>query len=132
VAYGYGLFTGGLGAHYGAERLGCTVVPMSGGQTEKQVQLIIGQPNLAPHYILEVRRDGALDHLEVIVELDAQVANVASIRDEAARDLQRRIKSYVGVTASVSACNPGLIERSVGKAKRVVDKRMANWRAVAG
>ena len=40
VAYGYGLFTGGLGAHYGAERAGCTVVPMSGGQTEKQVQLI--------------------------------------------------------------------------------------------
>ncbi len=38
--YGYGLFTGGLGAHYGAERLGCTVIPMSGGQTEKQVQLI--------------------------------------------------------------------------------------------
>ena len=40
VAYGYGFFTGGLGAHYGAERAGCTVVPMSGGQTEKQVQLI--------------------------------------------------------------------------------------------
>ncbi|AEC19996.1 phenylacetate-coenzyme A ligase [Pusillimonas sp. T7-7] len=40
VAYGYGLFTGGLGAHYGAEKLGCSVVPMSGGQTEKQVQLI--------------------------------------------------------------------------------------------
>ena len=40
VAYGYGLFTGGLGAHYGAERLGCTVIPMSGGQTEKQVLLI--------------------------------------------------------------------------------------------
>ncbi len=40
VAYGYGLFTGGLGAHYGAERLGCTVLPVSGGQTEKQVQLI--------------------------------------------------------------------------------------------
>jgi phenylacetate-CoA ligase len=39
-AFGYGLFTGGLGIHYGAERLGCTVVPMSGGQTEKQVQLI--------------------------------------------------------------------------------------------
>ncbi len=41
VAYGYGLFTGGLGAHYGAERLGCTVIPMSGGQTEKQVQLLV-------------------------------------------------------------------------------------------
>ncbi|TXL69777.1 phenylacetate--CoA ligase [Vineibacter terrae] len=40
VAYGYGLFTGGLGAHYGAERLGCTVVPMSGGFSERQVQLI--------------------------------------------------------------------------------------------
>lgn len=40
VSYGYGLFTGGLGAHYGAEELGCTVIPMSGGQTEKQVQLI--------------------------------------------------------------------------------------------
>ena len=39
-AYGYGLFTGGLGAHYGAERLGCTVVPMSGGGTERQVQLM--------------------------------------------------------------------------------------------
>lgn len=40
VSYGYGLFTGGLGAHYGVERLGATVIPMSGGQTEKQVQLI--------------------------------------------------------------------------------------------
>lgn len=40
VAYGYGLFTGGLGAHYGAERLGCTVIPLSGGQTAKQVQLL--------------------------------------------------------------------------------------------
>ncbi len=40
ISYGYGLFTGGLGAHYGAEKLGCTVIPMSGGQTEKQVQLI--------------------------------------------------------------------------------------------
>ncbi|MEH0108484.1 phenylacetate--CoA ligase PaaK [Tersicoccus sp. MR15.9] len=39
-SYGYGLFTGGLGAHYGAEKLGCTVVPMSGGQTEKQIQMI--------------------------------------------------------------------------------------------
>lgn len=49
VAYGYGLFTGGLGAHYGAERLGCTVVPMSGGQTEKQVQLLV---DLSPDIIM--------------------------------------------------------------------------------
>jgi phenylacetate-CoA ligase len=40
ISYGYGLFTGGLGAHYGAEKLGCTVIPVSGGQTEKQIQLI--------------------------------------------------------------------------------------------
>jgi phenylacetate-CoA ligase len=49
VAYGYGLFTGGLGAHYGAEAAGCTVVPMSGGQTEKQVQLI---RDFAPEIIM--------------------------------------------------------------------------------
>ncbi|QJE00543.1 phenylacetate--CoA ligase [Massilia forsythiae] len=58
VAYGYGLFTGGLGAHYGAERLGCTVVPMSGGQTEKQVQLIRDfQPSIimvTPSYMLNI------------------------------------------------------------------------------
>ncbi|MAA75881.1 MAG: phenylacetate--CoA ligase [Salinisphaeraceae bacterium] len=57
-AYGYGLFTGGLGAHYGAERLGCTVVPMSGGQTEKQVQLIMDfKPRIlmvTPSYMLNL------------------------------------------------------------------------------
>jgi len=58
VAYGYGLFTGGLGAHYGAEKLGCTVVPMSGGQTEKQVQLIQDfKPSIimvTPSYMLNI------------------------------------------------------------------------------
>ena len=66
VAYGYGLFTGGLGAHYGAERAGCTVIPMSGGQTEKQVQLITDlEPNIimvTPSYmqvlVEEFRRQG--------------------------------------------------------------------------
>ncbi len=58
VAYGYGLFTGGLGAHYGAEKLGATVVPMSGGQTPKQVQLIQDfRPNIimvTPSYMLNI------------------------------------------------------------------------------
>jgi len=58
IAYGYGLFTGGLGAHYGAERLGCTVIPMSGGQTEKQVQLIKDfEPDIimvTPSYMLNI------------------------------------------------------------------------------
>ena len=49
VAYGYGLFTGGLGCHYGAERLGCTVIPMSGGQTDRQIQLIT---DFAPDVIM--------------------------------------------------------------------------------
>ncbi len=58
ISYGYGLFTGGLGAHYGAERLGCTVIPMSGGQTEKQVQLIQDfRPDIimvTPSYMLNI------------------------------------------------------------------------------
>lgn len=61
IAYGYGLFTGGLGAHYGAERLGCMVVPMSGGQTEKQVQLILDfQPQIimvTPSYSLVIAEE---------------------------------------------------------------------------
>ena len=58
IAYGYGLFTGGLGAHYGAEKLGCMVIPMSGGQTEKQVQLIQDfKPSIimvTPSYMLNI------------------------------------------------------------------------------
>ena len=58
IAYGYGLFTGGLGAHYGAELLGCTVVPMSGGQTQRQVQLICDfRPDIimvTPSYMLSI------------------------------------------------------------------------------
>jgi phenylacetate-CoA ligase len=58
VAYGYGLFTGGLGAHYGAEHLGCTVIPMSGGNTAKQVQLIMDfKPRIimvTPSYSLNI------------------------------------------------------------------------------
>ncbi|MGR3592822.1 MAG: phenylacetate--CoA ligase PaaK [Limimaricola soesokkakensis] len=58
VAYGYGLFTGGLGAHYGAERLGCTVVPVSGGMTERQITLIEDfKPSIimvTPSYMLSI------------------------------------------------------------------------------
>ena len=297
VAYGYGLFTGGLGAHYGAERLGCTVVPMSGGQTEKQVQLIadfkpdvimvtpsymlniaeecvrqridpratslkigifgaepwteamraeieerlnidaidlyglsevigpgvacecleskdgpviwedhfypeiidpetgapvadgaagelvltsltkealpvvryrtrdltrllpptarsmrrmakvtgrsddmliirgvnvfpsqveeliLGQRQLTPHYVLEIGRAGHLDELTVRVEANADAAGQVAARDQAAGELQHRIKSYIGITALVAVCDPGTIERSLGKAKRVIDRR---------
>ncbi len=64
IAYGYGLFTGGLGAHYGAERLGCTVVPVSGGMTARQVQLIKDfRPRIimvTPSYFLAI-----LDEMDV-------------------------------------------------------------------
>jgi len=63
IAYGYGLFTGGLGAHYGAERLGCTVIPISGGMTARQVQLIVDfKPRVimvTPSYLLNI-----LDEME--------------------------------------------------------------------
>lgn len=68
VSYGYGLFTGGLGAHYGAEELGCTVIPVSGGMTERQVQLITDfKPEIilvTPSYMLSILdgfRDAGLD-----------------------------------------------------------------------
>ena len=58
VAYGYGLFTGGLGAHYGAEKMGCTVIPVSGGMTARQVQLIVDfKPRvimITPSYLLNI------------------------------------------------------------------------------
>ena len=60
VANGYGRFTGGLGAHYGAERMGCTVIPMSGGQTERQVQLIV---DFKPHIIMVTP-----SYMQVIIE----------------------------------------------------------------
>ena len=298
VAYGYGLFTGGLGAHYGAERLGCTVVPMSGGQTEKQVQLIadlkpdiimvtpsyslaiadeferqgldpaqcslkvgifgaepwtnqmrveierrlgldavdiyglsevmgpgvacecietkdglviwedffypeiidpatgevlpdgssgelvftslakealpiiryrtrdltrllpptarsfrrmdkitgrsddmliirgvnvfpsqieeliLKMPKLAPHYVLEVSRPGHMDELDVLVEMKPEFAQAPAAEQEAAaKELQHHIKSYIGVSTTVRVVSQGGIERSIGKAKRIIDKR---------
>ena len=76
VAYGYGLFTGGLGAHYGAERLGCAVIPVSGGMTERQVRLIVDlEPRVimvTPSYMLaildEFERQG-LDARESALEV---------------------------------------------------------------
>jgi phenylacetate-CoA ligase len=297
VAYGYGLFTGGLGAHYGAERLGCTVIPMSGGHTEKQVQLIadfapdvimvtpsymlnlievaarlgvdfrgsslkigifgaepwtgamrsdierragidatdlyglsevigpgvaaecveskdgpvvwedhfypeiidpetgavradgeagelvltslskhalpviryrtrdltallpptarsmrriakitgrsddmlivrgvnvfpsqieeliLRQAALAPHYQLEIRRSGALDELTVHVEIHPDGRTGKAGCQRAAADLGHAIKAFVGVTAAIALREPGTLERSIGKAKRVIDMR---------
>ncbi|HEX7138587.1 MAG TPA: hypothetical protein VF219_12095, partial [Vicinamibacterales bacterium] len=75
------------------------------------------------HYILELSRDGALDRLAVRVESDPAAADRRDECDAAGRQLQHHIKSYIGVAASVVVCDPGSIERSVGKATRVVDRR---------
>jgi phenylacetate-CoA ligase len=297
VAYGYGLFTGGLGAHYGAEALGCTVIPMSGGQTEKQVRLIadlrpdaimvtpsymlaladeferegidprstslrvgihgaepwtesmrreieqrfaidavdiyglsevmgpgvasecvdtkdglhvwedhfypeiidpetgavlpdgqtgelvfttltkeaqpliryrtrdltallpgtartmrrlarisarsddmlivrgvnvfpsqieeilLSTPGLSPHYLLELRRDGRLDELTVVSEVRPGVLERSDEREHTSRVLVTHIKDLVGVTVTVRLVDPGGVDRSAGKAKRVVDLR---------
>jgi len=297
IAYGYGLFTGGLGTHYGAERLGCTVVPMSSGQTQRQVQLICdlepalimvtpsymlviaeeflrqgrdpaacslraglfgaepwtaamraeierrmglqaldiyglsevmgpgvasecietkdgaviwedhfypeivdplsgevlpdgaagelvlttltreAQPmiryrtrdlttllppsaramrrmarltgrsddmliirgvnlfpsqieetllklaGLTPHYQLEITREAHLDQLAVHVECHVEIAGDGAARSRLERELQHHIKSVVGLTTRVRVCDPGTIERSVGKARRVIDRR---------
>ena len=68
VAYGYGLFTGGLGAHYGAEKLGCTVIPVSGGMTERQVQLILDfKPDIimvTPSYMLAIAEEMERQHVD--------------------------------------------------------------------
>jgi phenylacetate-CoA ligase len=297
IAYGYGLFTGGLGAHYGAERLGCAVIPMSGGQTERQVQLIrdlspdlimvtpsymlaiaeefvrqgadasatslragilgaepwseamrhqieswfhidaldiyglsevmgpgvasecietkdgpviwedhfypeiidpvtgavlpdgeegelvltsltreaqpviryrtrdrtrllpptsrsmrrlaricgrtddmliirgvnvfptqiealiLEQTALAPHYYLEIERNGHLDTLTIHVELRDCLSDIEVLRAASAHELVRRVKSYVGISALVNVHDPETITRSAGKAKRVIDRR---------
>jgi phenylacetate-CoA ligase len=81
-------------------------------------ELILKQPGLSPHYVLELSKDGPLDHLAVLVE----PAPGASASGAAAK-LQHAIKSYVGVSAEVRIVAAGTVERSIGKAKRVIDKR---------
>jgi phenylacetate-CoA ligase len=73
-------------------------------------ELILKTPGLAPHYVLELTKEGPLDHLSVIVEGDPA----------ACRPLAHHIKSYIGISAEVKI---GAVERSIGKAKRVIDKR---------
>jgi phenylacetate-CoA ligase len=86
-------------------------------------ELILQRPNLAPHYVCELTKDGPLDALTVRVELKPgeHVDGAAAVG--AASALQHAIKSYIGVSAEVKIESPGAIERSMGKAKRVVDRR---------
>jgi phenylacetate-CoA ligase len=87
-------------------------------------ELILRSPSLSGHYQLEVSRPRYLDELEVRVEPKRELAQAAeAARRRVAGELERHIKSFVGVTARVVVVAPGAIERSAGKAKRVVDLR---------
>jgi phenylacetate-CoA ligase len=81
-------------------------------------ELILKQPELSAHYVLELTKDGPLDCLSVLVEIKPDGRD-----DGSAMKLQHNIKSYVGVTTEVRIAPPNSIERSIGKAKRVIDKR---------
>jgi phenylacetate-CoA ligase len=91
-----------------------------------QIEAVLGQDDrLAPHYLLEVRRAERLDELDVLVETRAELAGKLSDDDHAAiaRSAEHLIKAYVGISATVRVVGPGTIERSQGKAKRVIDRR---------
>ena len=81
-------------------------------------EMILKQPELSPHYVLELSKDGPMDHLTVLVELAPGAADAAS-----ADKLKHNIKSFIGVTTDVKVVPISSIERSIGKAKRVIDKR---------
>jgi phenylacetate-CoA ligase len=91
------------------------------GQLE---ELILKAPGLSAHYLLEVSRPRHLDELAVRVEVKPEFAQAGDAAwSRAARDLEHHIKSYVGVTTHVTLVAPGTVERSAGKAKRVIDTR---------
>ncbi len=85
-------------------------------------ELILQRPNLAPHYVCELSSDGPLDALTVRVEMKDGHRD-GSDAVGAAAALEHAIKTYIGVTARVEVAPPGAIERSAGKAKRVIDRR---------
>jgi len=88
-------------------------------------EVLFKQPSLAPHYQLELWRDDRhLDQVNVLVEMKPELDPGGDMaRATAAKDLQHHIKSLVGITAHVKVLPPGTVERSAGKAKRVIDKR---------
>jgi phenylacetate-CoA ligase len=86
-------------------------------------ELILQRPELAPHYVCELHKDGPLDALAVRVELKAGAASDDAAAAGAQAALAHAIKSYIGVSATVRIEPPGAIERSAGKARRVIDLR---------
>jgi phenylacetate-CoA ligase len=91
-----------------------------------QIEAVLGQePQLAPHYVLEVRRPQNLDELDVLVEMRPELAGTMSAEEigALAKKADHLIKAYIGISTTVRVLEPGTIERSQGKAKRVIDRR---------
>jgi phenylacetate-CoA ligase len=91
-----------------------------------QIEAVLGkEPQLAPHYVLEVSRPHTLDELDVLVEMRPELGGKIGADENVAlaKKAEQLIKGYVGVTATVRVLEPGTIERSQGKAKRVIDRR---------
>jgi phenylacetate-CoA ligase len=84
-------------------------------------EILLENDRLSPHYVLEVRRDGHLDDLDVLVERRAEMLAAAKVAVE--QDLERIIKGTIGVSTKVRVVEPGTVQRSQGKAVRVIDKR---------
>jgi len=119
IAYGYGLFTGGLGAHYGAERLGCTVVPVSGGMTARQVQLIVDfRPRIimvTPSYFLsivdEMERQG-IDPASTSLEIG--IFGAEPWTDEMRREIEQRCAMHaVDIYGLSEVIGPGVAQECV-------------------
>ncbi|HET6813659.1 MAG TPA: phenylacetate--CoA ligase PaaK [Actinomycetota bacterium] len=119
VAYGYGLFTGGLGAHYGAERLGCTVVPVSGGMTERQVQLIADfRPDIimvTPSYMLalidEMARQG---HDLRATSLKIGIFGAEPWTEDMRREMEQRLDMHaVDIYGLSEVMGPGVANECV-------------------
>ncbi len=118
-AYGYGLFTGGLGAHYGAERLGCTVVPVSGGMTARQVQLIVDfEPSVimvTPSYMLaiveEMERQGVDPRS---TSLKVGIFGAEPWTDDMRREMEQRLDAHaVDIYGLSEVIGPGVANECV-------------------
>tara|TARA_B100000925_G_scaffold43857_1_gene28597 strand:- start:1539 stop:2831 length:1293 start_codon:yes stop_codon:yes gene_type:complete len=112
ISYGYGLFTGGFGTHDGAHKLGCTVIPVSGGQTERQVQLLVDlKPNIiaiTPSYLLTIADEIERQNIDVKRDLSLKLAFVG------AEPWTEAMRSEINVRLNLQAINYYGISEIIG------------------
>jgi len=125
IAYGYGLFTGGLGAHYGAERLGCTVVPISGGMTARQVQLITDfEPRIimvTPSYFLSILDELAAQGIDATqTSLQIGIFGAEPWTEAMRAEMQQRAKlTALDIYGLSEVIGPGIGQEAAGHPGRL-------------